>query len=601
MPSLTDNFKVGNVSAPSLIKSAASLQNELATFNDDEAAITYENSAKTADDLSTYLNYLNGRITTLQSSDSVTDQTKALTMSQKIVSATHSNISADITRENIDLMSQGDAGTVAGYQSKLQVLGGEYSRAQAIGDDALAQSLMSQYYSVSQTMQTAQQTAATAASTLGASNASSQNGVATNLEDSLDKLNSDIKAGGMSKLNGTVSDWVKANGSMLTTLGVALPKGAQPSYQDIVMGITQAEINAHTLAATAESPYDPATAQGYYEDAQKLAEGQTTVSTLAGSLTAEQIQNWTQNPQMFAPKEEIVDGQLQFTYTSPSGQSGASGISGYKYQNGQVVANYTGSDISPDITTKQISALNQDLQKMGLSFSKATTSTSLANGVAVQFNNQTKNFLKNLTGGQTGIGTKLYLQPNGNYQLATIDQNGTGHIYEITKDAKGLYGAYEQQANGQYTAAGGQYGFNENTNGIVNTKSDSKTAVGQKLGAPGNNTNAFAYGTQNPIGNTARLQSLISQAQSVKAQAQLPVPGSPNYVPAVVPSPPVTVGAQPTPSVGVAKTFTAPTIQTTAAGSSVVQPAKGAAAVSPGGAPQGGRAVSGGSGSVSVL
>src|SRR6201993_1355357 len=101
MPSLSSSARLGNTSPSSLIRSSQSIASEIATYNDSLAAYQYELSPKTDADLQTYQDYLNNRISNLQNTGSVTDASKALTLTRTLTSATRSNVSANIQRENI--------------------------------------------------------------------------------------------------------------------------------------------------------------------------------------------------------------------------------------------------------------------------------------------------------------------------------------------------------------------------------------------------------------------------------------------------------------------------------------------------------------------
>lgn len=97
MPSLSPYTNLGG-SASSLIRSAASLSNSIAAYQDSLKAFEYQNSAYTDDAYSGYKDYLNSRISALQATGTVADAQKALTLTKTLEAATHSNISASITR-----------------------------------------------------------------------------------------------------------------------------------------------------------------------------------------------------------------------------------------------------------------------------------------------------------------------------------------------------------------------------------------------------------------------------------------------------------------------------------------------------------------------
>jgi len=549
---LGGTFKIGNASASSLVKSAATLTNELNTYNDTINKITYENSAKTASDLQVYQQYLQGRISTLGSSGSITDATKAANLSQEIISATHGNISADIQRENISIM----AGN-ATPQDKLNLIESQFTRALSIGDQALGQTLESQAYSLQQTIQVNAQTAANAAATLAKSGASTtaagQQNVAIQLQNNLDQLNKDVGAGGVAKLNGSLKSWVTANKAQFTTLANAATdpgvkasilkaiNSSQPNYQDIVNGVGSAMITAHYLAYQSELPVDPATAQGYLDSAQKLANGTTTISTLAGSMTLQDIQNWQANPSMFVPTENANKGVLTFTYGDNSKAAGSSAISGYKFNaQGQVTANFTGAATGSALPQQQVGKVNQALQKLGVSFKQVTSTTDLSNGIAVQFTGSVPKWLQPVTGGQQNLKTNVYVQPNGALELATLDANGKGHVYSVATDNRGLHAVYQgtPDANGNVVYgkqnAKGDYGFNQNNNNIIGiAKSTSnggtiveggvasiKDPTKNLTGGTSTAGNDYTFGQSSFLNNGAKINNLVSQSQATLTRIQ---------------------------------------------------------------------------------
>lgn len=477
---LSSSQQLGNASVSSLIKSASSLETELAAFQDDEAKITYENSAKTAADLQQYTSYLNGRIGTLQSTGSVTDATKALNMGQDIISATHENISADIQRENINLMSQGMGGSAAGYQQKMGVVANEYSRALGIGDDALAQSLMSQYYSLSQSYQNAVQTASDAASTLSSAGTSSkvsyEGDVVSNLKDFLTSFTGTAKNLSENELNSTTAAYAKTAAPTLKALGVNLGS-SQPNYWDLVSGVAGAIYNAQVLKAQAESVTNPLLAQTDALEAQDYITGASKFSTLAGDLTVQEIQQAQQDPQMFAYdsssgtfKKTVQSGWQYMTMTNADGTSGKELVPQYSGYTSTKQANQI-TFLSPTQTI-QMTKLGLDFTENVSGKSVANTSTgrsgTTGNGVEVQLSSNSPQWLKNVLG-QGGV-SNIYLGQDGFLQFKGAASSGQGDsVYTIATDTKGLHGLYEQLPDGSMHLAGGDYGFDADaTNLLIN-------------------------------------------------------------------------------------------------------------------------------------
>lgn len=463
MASLSATFNVGSTGTSALIKSASSLSTQIASYNDDLRKIQYENSAKTSSDLATYSKYLSTRITNLKGTGTVADATKALNMQQDLLSATHSNISADITRENIQIMAGNST-----LSDKYNVIVGEYQRALNVGDDSLAQSLESQAYSVSQTIQEQAQTAADSASTLGkasaAANATSAAEIPTVLRQSLQQLNGDIKTLGITDATKTVGAWVKQNSNTLKALGVVLPQGAQPNYWNIVNGVTGALYNAQMLTSQAYAATNPYESKYHSQLAQSLLSNQTTIPTLAGYLNGQQIQEAEANPDML-------------TYNAEDGRYTTTKQSGYQYEqfkqpNGQsytaLAPTYSGS---LKTTTFLSPTQTNTMTKLGLNFTENNNPTSknyqtTGNGVRVQTTSATPKWLQDILdpSGEQNANANAYIDPNspiGGIEFAADNPNGRGLAsFTVLSDNKGLHGVYENMHDGSQQMVGGDYGFN---------------------------------------------------------------------------------------------------------------------------------------------
>lgn len=436
--------KLGNTGVSSLVKSASTLENELNTYNDTVQSLTFQNNPSDSN-LSSYLDYLNSRITNLQSTGSITDATKALNLSQTMNTAVSKNTSFNIQNETIQVLSGNATST-----DKYNYIVSAYQRAAGIGDITLAQSLESQAYSLSQTIQYEAQQSSAAAETLAKSNAGEQQSVATSLTDSLKQLNNDIKNSGESTMNTTISAWVKTNTGTLEQLGVKIPDGAAPNYFDLVNAVGGAIYNAHVLASQAEQPYDPATAQTYMDQATALREGISTLPTLAGDLTAQQVQGAAAN-------------NAEYAYDQASGkliQTKQTGFAGYD-QNGEPIPSYSGAVKQTVFLTPQETTT---MTKLGLNFTENTTGKNAGttgNGVEVQATNNTPAWLQKVLG-PNGV-SNLYSSKNG-LVFEADGQDGGKAYYTLATDSRGLVGLYQNNADGGVMALGGEYGFNGDAN-----------------------------------------------------------------------------------------------------------------------------------------
>lgn len=450
MASISSSPRLGNASASSLIRSSASLQNEINSYNDSLAAYEYELSPKTAEDFAKYQDYLTGRINNLQSTGSVTDAQKALTLTRTLTSAVHSNVSSDIQRENIQVMSGN-----ASLQDKYSTIVSQYTRAMGIGDLALAQSLESQAYSVSQSIQYQAQQAAAAGKALSEANATAQGNIVTSLDDSIKQLNNDVKNLGVKDLNKVTQAWVKQNSGALKSMGVIIPDGAQPNYFNLIEGVQAAKYNALVLKAQLQAPTNPSAAQNTAYEAAFLKNGATKIPTLAGSLTLQEIQQAAQDPAMFA-------------YDNASGQYKRTTQTGYQYINGQVAPTYSG--LVDQKKSDQIYFLNANqtanLVNLGLTFSahdhKGTGASDpsglvTGSGVTVQLSENSPQWLRSLLG-ENGT-TKAFTDKAGNIQFEAPSSTGQGMSYYTLLTVGGLNGIFEHLPDGSTKLAGGNYGF----------------------------------------------------------------------------------------------------------------------------------------------
>ena len=554
MPSLSSGLKLGTGSVSSLIKSANSLSTQLADYQDSIQAYNYEFSNKTDADYAAYQKYLQGRISTLQSTGSLTDASKALTLQKTMMTAQNSNITASIQYENIQVM----AGN-ATDQNKLTLIQQEFTKAVSIGDMSTAQTLESQAYSLSQTIQVKAQAAASASSTLASAGASQTNNVATQLQDKLKQLNADTSAGGMAKLNSTLKNWVTANKATFQALANATTdpttkaniekaiNTSQPNYFDIASGVGSALISAHYQAYLAELPYDPETAQSYLDAANDVANGSSKIDTLMGSLSLTDIMTAQANPAMYVAHENANTGQLKFSYNGSGKAPGTSAINGYTFDgNGGVIAHFTGQSAGVQLTAPQVKDVTNTLSKLGFSFDKSaiTTGASNDNGFAIQASNTPK-WLAPILAGQQNVQLQAYDTKQG-IVTATLGADGKANIYLIAEDANGNHAVYK--ATGAYKDgnpifgaqnAHGDYGFNQQNNSLwktpnvaANSKSNpaNKAMISKaeaKIQGPAfsisnleNNLKSW-LGIRQPVDtmiNTA--QAKVSQINQQKLQAQ---------------------------------------------------------------------------------
>jgi hypothetical protein len=362
-------------------------------------------------------------------------------MRQVMVSATHSNMSANIQRENIMIMTGNATPT-----DKLNLIRSQYSTALSIGDNSLAQQLESQAYSLSQTIQSTAQSAGAASATLAKANAGNQESVATTLDNGLKLLNQQIRDGGMNSMTATIDAFIHANSTTLQTLGVNLK--SDPNYFDVVSGVAGAMYNAHMLAAQAVQGTDPYAAQEYMGYAQNIVNGATKLSTLGGSLSIQQVMQAAASPAEYA--YDATKGSLV--------QTKQTGFDGYD-ANGQPMPTYSGTLKQTVFLTPTQTA---QMTKLGLNFTMNTSGKNAGttgNGVQVQTTGNTPDWLKQVLGGN-GIANMYSV--NGQLQFEADSSTGAGKAYyTLGVDSRGLMGLFQNSGPGQTIALGGEYGFNQ--------------------------------------------------------------------------------------------------------------------------------------------
>lgn len=467
MASLKPTTNIGS-GVSSLIRSASSLAASIAANQDAAAASEFDLDHSDAS-FQKYADYLNSRMTRLLSTGSITDNTKAISMQNKYISAQRANTSFNIKNASIAVMAGN--GTLT---DKYNLLSQYYVQAASNGDVDLAQTLESQAYSTYQQIQYQQQQADSASATLskagngtttGSTGVTYQGDVVTNLKDALKNFTALGKNASEAELNKTLKDYVqgKLTGAenaptQLKALGVNITT-SQPNYWDVVNGIAGAIYNASVLKAQAEAPINPLVSATYAQDAQNYLTGATKINTLGGSLSMQELQQAMKDPAMFA-------------YDNSTGKYIRTTVSGYQYmtdQNGKQFLAPTYTGIAPKTQQGGDNVLflspNQTttMTKLGLNFSENKTSQTTGNGVQVQLSANSPQWLKSVLG-ENGV-SNFYTDNNGNlvFRATSLDGKGDqsgGAYYTLTTDANGLHGLFEHTVNGQIALSGGDYGFN---------------------------------------------------------------------------------------------------------------------------------------------
>lgn len=567
--------------ASSILSGAASRMRAVQDFQDSEAAFNYRYSGYTDAAYQDYSQYLKNRINTLSSSTLISDAQKALTLQSTLQSATHSNISASITRENIQIMSGNATPT-----DKYNLISLQYVRAVNNGDYTLAQSLMSQAYSLSQTIQADAVTAANAAVTVAKSNASATakgySDTATALKDQLKTFNTDVTNAGASTLSKVTSDFVKKITPQLNELGIYLKDGAQPNYFDIVQGVNQAMYKYYGSAADALRATNPEAADSYAQvDASgnliggKAYDALQSIPTAFGAMSVQDLMQAQNNPNSFHLKQDP-----QFIGNGKSGSAGG--------QNPQVGYNFVpGTGVVPELAEHPWVDVPNDaaaqIQQLGL---KVLGGKAGSNGVEVAATDPGKNnpgtpdWLKAVIPPNSTLhlvyGTNNVVDgPNGVKYNPNIVQfeadakNGTGKaVYTITKDNQGRQAVYESSNLGD-RLVGSDVGYNPNPQ-LGNQTQNKGPFVGDQAGnlthtakGPGfDNFFNMGSGAHDIITAAGQRQSQITAdnakaAAAMLAQAPPPLPNIsmappaplPNISTAPVPTSRINIPSYPNPAI----------------------------------------------------
>lgn len=415
-------------SVSSLLRGAASTANKIAEYQDALAAFDYQNSAHTDDAFVAYQTYLKNRIGSLGNGD-ITSQQKALSLTKTLESAYHSNVSANIQRANIAIMSG-----AASLRDKYGLLSDQFSQAISNGDYTLAQSIESQAYSVSQQIQYQEQQAASAANTLAEATARAgargETQLAQTLKDKLDTFNYDYAHAGQKTADKMLGDFVKQNADTFQALGVVIPQGVAPNYFSVVDGVNQAIHQAYSLAGDAVAPFAEDGGQSYYD---KAAGTMQNIPTVYGAMSATDLRSAITNP-----------GQFSYN-AAPDYVDQKGGVGGKTNPQVGYTIDHNGGVVPVRASTPWVQVPNSfktQLDQLGLQI----TGQAQGGGTAytVHTTDKTPAFIRNiLPNNATTVVTTGQLGTPG-LQFEADAQNGQGKaVYSITYDQNGKKAIYE--------------------------------------------------------------------------------------------------------------------------------------------------------------
>jgi hypothetical protein len=454
--SLKSGGSFGNASASSLVKSASTLANEIATYNDTVQRLTFENSAKTSSDLQAYSDYLKGRLNSLQSTGTIVDATKAMDMQQTLISATHSSASADIQRSTIAILDgQGTS------DDKLQALGTAYQRLYAMGDTAAAQSYEEQYYSFSQTVQLQKQQAASALASASSAASSKYLSVVdsavTGIKNNVANANAAFAAQGPKFLDQQTNSYLKQQ----TAATGAKTNGAASIFAALAgqVGMVNPKIQLNNTTKYEQGTYtpgsildiytqamvaDPNNASKYQANIDKYLNGSTGIS-LPGEGSKSITYNALMNTVYAGNSGNAPYGVVQGA--DGSFNVAAEHVSGYTFgqdQNGNTKLMASYSFFNAPIPT----GTAQTLSKAGINVKEDS-------GGDYWFQATTNStFLGKVLGNNPVQGT---VQKDGSVEF----MGSGGQLYHMVKGSNVLFGVQQLNAFGQVVNANvaGQYGF----------------------------------------------------------------------------------------------------------------------------------------------
>lgn len=449
MTSLTADFKIGNTGASSLVKSAVSLESSEAEYQDQIQAFNWDVSAKDNASFDTYATYLQGRITALQATGSLTDSKKALTLQTTMYSATKANITSNIQEASIQVLQGGMSN-----EDKYSMITTFFNQSVANGDMGEAQSLQLEADDLQQTIQYDAQEADSNAKTLAEAGVSSMTEYASKVESTL--KTSMVQLGGMSVNQQKVAiagaaEQLKSAGAISWGTG----KGSA-GLQDVVLGTigltgTQGVYTPGSILWATQQALNQANNIGDYSAAQTAANkidsymnGTTKVSIPGATadnpqathdLTLAQVKSWVdaeangQNPYSAVN----VNGALNYEVNPVAGDVWAKDVfTGKVYiQNTFYTYGAGNQGNAPTISTDNKSSLTSAGFTV-LHSSGATVTVLLPKGAKVAG-----------TGASDPI--TLILGPNGQY----MTQTDSTHFYSINIDKSNQWQVNQVNVNGQ--------------------------------------------------------------------------------------------------------------------------------------------------------
>jgi superoxide dismutase len=461
---------LGNVGASALVKSAAGIATQIADYNDKVQAIEWGNSSQDDAAFSVYSKYLTDRIAKLQGTGSLSDASKALTMSSTLTSANRSYVSNAIQNTSMNIL-EGNS-TATDKQTQIVSL---YQQAVANGDDNLAQNLRSQCDTLNQQIQYDHQTASTAyAANLKADQEAQKQGdedAITGIKNSLSNLSFILKSGGQTAISEEGKQYVDSIRAYAKTMGIDIPEGSSVTNGGLITAAINAigQLTANEADILTAMPGQSVAAQVATQDVQSIINGQTQFSVGGTSFNYKTAQEYAQNPNQYYAETTGHD-----INGNPVQKLTAKAIEGFQYDNtGALQPIYAATKVTSASSDKnKMAQANTDLTQAGFTILGMNPDGTLnVQATANSSNNYFQTALKKY--GLSANGNfDVYVTDKG-YQLKTpITSAGNNQLLTIAKDNSGKFGIFSSTATpgssvAKLNSIAGQYGFNQSQNSLV--------------------------------------------------------------------------------------------------------------------------------------
>lgn len=418
-------------SVSSLLKSAQSTQQKIQDANDAEVAYEWSQSAQTYDDYTAYQQYLNNQLS------STTDPTKALSYTTKLSDAFSSYANNEIQRQT-QAITEGNA-TI---DDKMSTVEGLYNQAVGLGDENLAQNLVSTWDSLSVQKQNEAQaalTASTAATTAAATALKNQ------VSDYKDQLTGITQAVTKAFTQATTPQEQAAN---IAAINAQLPSNLQipegSSIYDVAASVAQ-NMSAIYQQAIAAAP-DDATARTLQGEANDYQTG--TVLSLPSTNGSSINLNLDDLQKQIAASN--VGQNIYTAVNTANGQAFVQNkLDNYQFghdANGNVVAvpTYSMQGMNPNSTVTDTAGNPINIKGTDGKSSQATYEGLLKNAGFAVTDSDGSLLVQDTTGQNRLNGTdsaQVYMGPDGRLQFNDNENNQ----YDLSFDKNGTFNGVNKQ------------------------------------------------------------------------------------------------------------------------------------------------------------